>query len=96
MITLDFVHLSPVDPLYPVRQWLDAIEISDPRTAKLLCSLIPAQCPFAREVKLFGRTLFHIPPLCKLNPLYDQLMSLRFRSLTFLADECHENIAQYC
>ncbi|MCL1462996.1 Mo-dependent nitrogenase C-terminal domain-containing protein [Argonema galeatum] len=82
--------------LRPVRQWLESIEIQDSKVAKLLCKLIPSQCPFERDIQVFGRTLFHIPPMCKLNPVYDQLMMLRFRALTFLADVCGEDITQYC
>ncbi|MGF1499713.1 MAG: Mo-dependent nitrogenase C-terminal domain-containing protein [Elainellaceae cyanobacterium] len=83
-------------PLRPVRQWLDNIEIRSPRTARLISTVIPAQCPFERDITLFGRVIAHIPPLCKLNPLYDQLVGLRFRSLCFLADVCGEDIQSYC
>jgi hypothetical protein len=82
--------------LHWVRQWLEAIEIHDPKVARLLCKLIPAQCPFERNIKLFSYTVFHIPPLCKLNPLYEQVVSLRFRSLSYLADECGEDLIIYC
>lgn len=82
--------------LHPVRQWLESIEIRDAKAAKLLCKLIPSHCPFERDIQLLGHTLFHIPPLCKLNPLYEQLMSLRFRALTFLADVCGEDVTPYC
>ena len=83
-------------PLYSVRQWLESLEISDPKVARLLCNLIPARCPFAREIKLFDHTVFRIPPLCKLNPLYEQVVNLRFKSLCYLADECGEDITLYC
>jgi hypothetical protein len=43
-----------------------------------------------------GRKLFHIPPLCKLNPLYEEVVSLRFRALCYLADECGEDVTPYC
>lgn len=84
------------DVLLPIRNWIDGIEITNPQQAKELCKLIPSQCPFERDVQLFGRTLFHIPPLCKLNPFYDQLVFLRFRALCFLADECGEDVTAYC
>jgi len=96
MIKLNLLTLHNFDLLAPLRQWLEAIEIQNPQIAKLICTLIPAQCPFAREIKFGNRTLFKIPPLCKLNPIYEQLMMLRWRSLNFLADECGENITQYC
>jgi len=78
------------DMLGPVRNWLDNIKVQDRDFAHILCKLIPAQCPFERDVKLLGKVLFHIPPLCKLNPFYDQLTHLRFRALCYLADECGE------
>jgi len=84
------------DLLQPVRQWLDNVEIRDPKVARFISRLIPAQCPFERDVNLFGRTIAHIPPLCKLNPLYDQFVGLRFRSLCFLVDQCGEDIQSYC
>jgi len=58
--------------------------------------LIPSQCPFEREIKVYGKSLFHIPPLCKLNPLYEEFVGLRFRSLCFLSDVCKEDVSIYC
>lgn len=84
------------DVLRPLRHWLDQVEVSNPKVAHRLCKLIPAQCPFERDVKLFGRTLFHIPPMCKLNPLYEEVVGLRFRALCYLADECGEDVTPYC
>lgn len=81
--------------LRPIRQWLETIEIDDPKTARLLCLAIPAACPFEREIQVFGHTLFHIPPLCKFNPFYEQFIGLRFRALSFLADECGEDVSAY-
>ncbi len=83
-------------PLLPLRQWLDNIQIHSPKIARLICQLIPSQCPFERTIKLFGRTILHIPPLCKLNPLYEEVVALRFRALCYLADECGEDISRYC
>ncbi|MGD1805688.1 Mo-dependent nitrogenase C-terminal domain-containing protein [Dapis sp. BLCC M126] len=82
--------------LQPIRRYLDGVEINSPKMAHWLCQLIPAQCPFERDIKLFGHLLFHIPPMCKLNPLYDQFIGLRFRALSFLADVCGEDITRYC
>ncbi|MGD1914445.1 MAG: Mo-dependent nitrogenase C-terminal domain-containing protein [Rivularia sp. (in: cyanobacteria)] len=84
------------DILKPLRVWINNIEVRDRQFAHRICQLIPAQCPFERDVKLFGKTLFHIPPMCKLNPLYEEVVALRFRSLCYLADECGEDISQYC
>ncbi len=75
------------------QQWLENIEIKEKQTARHIVKLIPAQCPFAREIRGFGKVLFRIPPLCKLNPCYEQLVGLRFRALCFLADCCGEDIA---
>ncbi|MBD2344036.1 Mo-dependent nitrogenase C-terminal domain-containing protein [Anabaena subtropica] len=77
------------------RRWLDNIKVSDRQLAHRLCQMIPAQCPFERDIKLFGKTILHIPPMCKLNPLYEEVVSLRFRALCYLADECGEDVSQY-
>ncbi len=84
------------DPLHPVRDWLDSMEMHDSRVAKFLCKMIPPQCPFERDITLFGQKVVHIPPLCKLNPLYEQLVGLRFRALSYLADDCGEDVTPYC
>jgi tellurite resistance protein len=83
------------DPLKPAREWLDQLNIEDPRFARFICKLIPAQCPFERDIQLFGRKTVHIPPMCKINPLYEQLVGLRFRALSYLADDCKEDISAY-
>jgi tellurite resistance protein len=84
------------DLLKPLQDWLDHLEIADPRVARFLCQMIPPQCPFERDVVLFGHKLVHIPAMCKINPLYEQLVGLRFRSLSYLADDCHEDVSKYC
>lgn len=84
------------DLLYPIRQWLESIEIHNTKLAHFLCKLIPAQCPFERDVVLFSHKLFHIPAMCKLNPLYEEVVYLRFRALCYLADECGEDVTIYC
>jgi hypothetical protein len=73
-----------------VQHHLDNLEITGPKLARWLCQVIPAQCPFERDISLFGHHLFRIPPLCKLNPCYEQLIGLRWRALCYLADECGE------
>jgi tellurite resistance protein len=70
-----------------LRGWLDAQAPGDPAVARLLVKLIPAQCPFERDVVVLGRKIVHIPPMCRINPLYEQLMALRFRCLCVLAGE---------
>lgn len=86
---------SHPDVLHPVRDWLDTMDVHDPKVARMLCKLIPSQCPFERDISLFGRKLVHIPPLCKINPLYEQLVGLRFRALSYLADDCGEDVSSY-
>jgi Mo-dependent nitrogenase C-terminus len=82
-------------PLKPLRNWLTCLPVNDPRRAELLCQLIPSQCPFERDVNLLGLR-FHIPAMCKLNPVYEELVMLRFRALSFLVDECGVDITPYC
>ncbi len=84
------------DLLSPLRQWLNNIEVSDRTFAHRLCKSIPNQCPFERKIKLFGRTILSIPPMCKLNPLYNEVVSLRFRAICYLADVCGEDVSSYC
>lgn len=97
---VSLLHHAPSQPgwdfLRPLRKWLDNIQVSDRLLAHRLCKYIPAQCPFERDVKVFGKTLFHIPPMCKLNPLYEEVVGLRFKAMCYLADTCGEDISQYC
>ena len=86
---------ASVDMLYPIKDWLEGMEVKDPRLAKFVCKVIPPQCPFERDINLFGRKIAHIPPLCKLNPLYEQFTMLRFRALSYLADDCGEDVSKY-
>lgn len=95
MISLYSVQFE-LNPLNLIRESLESIEINNSDFAHLICKIIPARCPFEREVKLFKRALFHIPPLCKLNPFYEQFVGLRFKCLCYLADECGEDITAYC
>ena len=73
-------------PIQWLRNYLNQIEVSNPRTAKIICQLIPPSCPFERKIQLLGKTLLVIPPLCHFNPLYEELMVLRFRALSFLSE----------
>ncbi len=70
------------------------MQFHNTRIAHLTCKLIPPSCPFERDVRFFGYVLFHIPPLCKFNPLYEELIDLRFRALSYLA-EVNEDISAY-
>jgi hypothetical protein len=92
-------HLVPrekrgFDILFPLRRWVDGLQVGDRQIAHLICQVIPCCCPFERDIKFLGHT-HHIPPLCKLNPLYDEFVGLRFRALSYLADVCLEDITKY-
>ncbi|MGF1539759.1 MAG: Mo-dependent nitrogenase C-terminal domain-containing protein [Pleurocapsa sp.] len=82
------------DLLYPLRRWVDSIEVNNDKFAHFLGNLIPCTCPFERDINIFGKT-FHIPPLCKLNPLYNEVVSLRLRALSYLEGDCGEDIRKY-
>ncbi len=82
--------------LRPLRQWIDRLTINNEQQANLLCQMIPAQCPFQRNIKIGDRTILHIPPLCKLNPVYPEIVALRWRALCYLADKCGADISKYC
>lgn len=84
-----------LQPLKPVREWLDGLSVDDSRLAKFVCKMVPSQCPFERDITLFGRKTVHIPPMCKINPLYEQLVGLRFRAMSYLADDLGEDITPY-
>lgn len=85
-----------LQPLHAIRYWLNHLEIQHPVIAHIICRVIPVQCPFERNISLWGGVALHIPPLCKLNPLYEEVVGLRFRALCYLADECNIDIRRYC
>lgn len=82
-----------LNPLKQLKQWLDTIEMTNPQQARLVYRLIPGQCPFERTLKWGDRVLLRIPPLCKLNPVYDQLVALRFRAACYLVEHCNFDLA---
>jgi hypothetical protein len=75
-----------LNPLGPIRAWLDAYEVESSQVAHWICWLIPNRCPFARSIPL-GRYQLQIPPLCGLNPFYAQFLRLRCRALLYLAGQ---------
>lgn len=79
-------QLSEFNPLARLRHKLNAIEITDREMAQWICDHIPARCPFERRIYWFGHS-FSIPPLCKLNPCYGELVALRLRAVTYLMNE---------
>ncbi|MEM9005363.1 MAG: Mo-dependent nitrogenase C-terminal domain-containing protein [Cyanobacteria bacterium P01_F01_bin.86] len=93
-------HLPNTQPSHnfdlfaPLRHWLDEMTVTNPFFARFICRVIPNSCPFERDVTLCGYTI-HIPALCQLNPIYDELIALRFRALMYLSDICHEDITPY-
>jgi hypothetical protein len=84
------------DMLNPVRKIVDSLQFHKGMNAvaREIALRIPGACPFERDVKVFGVVLFHIPPLCKLNPLYEEFVGLRNRALIFLEGE-GESIQEY-
>jgi Mo-dependent nitrogenase C-terminus len=78
--------------LQSIRQWIDQLPIDNQWLASQVCAIIPAQCPFERDLTILGHSLIHIPPLCKLNPLYQELVTLRFRALCYLANEAEPKL----
>ena len=72
--------------LNALRHWLESIEIKHSWLARSICWIVPASCPFERDIVIWGRTIVSIPPLCKLNPFYEQLIALRFKSLVYLTE----------
>ena len=84
-----------LDPLSPLKRWLEHLEIKDRSFAHFICRVIPCSCPFESTITVLGHRLFHIPPLCKLNPFYHQFVGLRLKALSYLADVCGENVQHY-
>lgn len=82
--------------LSPLRQWLNQYNVQTANRAHLICQLIPAQCPFERDIRIANRIHLKIPPLCKLNPLYEEVVGLRFRALCYLAEACPADACRYC
>ncbi len=80
--------------LLPIQCWMNGMEIKNAKTAHLICQIVPSRCPFERDIKLLGHTI-HIPALCRINPLYEEIVALRLRSLTYLSEVCGENVTQY-
>ncbi len=93
---LEQITLPKLTLLAPLRNWLNQIEFNDSVFAHKVVAIVPAQCPFERKVTLFGKTILSIPPMCKLNPLYEEVVALRFRAICYLADECGEDVSAYC
>jgi hypothetical protein len=87
-------HTPKHDILRPFRHWVNQLEVTNRQFAHWICRVIPCCCPFERDISLLGHTL-HVPALCKLNPLYNELVGLRFRALAYLSDVCHEDVTRY-
>lgn len=79
-------QVQVLDVLQPIRNWIDSRPMKNTTVATLICQLVPAACPFARTIHFLGHSLV-IPPLCKINPFYEQLMGLRFRALVYLEEQ---------
>ncbi len=95
LLSKKLFSLSIKESFHLLQVRIDRLEIKNALLAHLICTLVPASCPIERDIKFFGHQIVHIPALCQLNPFYDQLMHLRFRSLSYLANESPENISRY-
>ncbi len=84
-----------LDPLFPLKRWLNNRDINNASVAHFICQVIPCSCPFERDITVLGRTILHIPPLCHLNPFYHEFVALRLKALSYLSDVCGENIDHY-
>lgn len=78
----------------PARKWISGMPINNVKRAELIARLVPQACPFEQTISIFGHTIVRIPPLCKLNPTYDQLVELRYRAINYLA-EAGEDVARW-
>jgi hypothetical protein len=68
-----------------IQSWLNTIQVESLEVAILICRIIPDRCPFQRRFSMLGYGV-EIPPLCKLNPFYPQLIALRLKALTYLME----------
>ncbi|WP_416223704.1 Mo-dependent nitrogenase C-terminal domain-containing protein [Synechococcus sp. CBW1107] len=66
-----------------LRHCLDDLQPDEPSVARFLIRLIPPQCPLKRDVTIVGRKLLHIPPMCRINPLDEDLNGPAFPGLVF-------------
>ncbi len=92
--SISLPHRPGLGPLTPLRRWIDRIDVNHRRLAHLVCRVIPCCCPFERDLTVLGHRV-HIPALCKLNPVYEELVGLRFRALSYLSDVCGEDVTRY-
>jgi len=83
------LHLprAPIAPLTPLRQWLNGFEVHQSWVAHWICYLVPNTCSSGYDLRILGRSWGHLPPLCQLNPLHEELLDLRFRAADFLYDQ---------
>ena len=48
-----------------------------------LAKTLPDSCPFEREIKFNDKVILYIPPLCKLNPLYEEVIEQKLINLGY-------------
>ncbi|MEL6552059.1 MAG: Mo-dependent nitrogenase C-terminal domain-containing protein [Cyanobacteria bacterium J06621_11] len=90
---MSFLPLSSKSPslfayfLTSIREWLNALEISNRWAARWICRVIPNTCSTGYDLRLFGRTWLHLPSPCSLNPFTEELVDLRFRAADFLFEQ---------
>jgi len=47
---------------------------------------VPDKCPFERQLWIGETLVLYIPPLCSLNPVSQQLYSIKLEAKTFIYD----------
>lgn len=88
-LTLAFAF--SVDKL--VRVSINSASAFSEADALFIVGFIPSTCPFERDVYLYKLKLFHIPPICKINPYYKEIVNLKLRAIdSLLLDHNYELI----
>ena len=73
--------------LDPLKHWLNGLDPGDERISSFIAHLIPFLDPFGCDIDLFAHKLVQIPVMCKINPLFEQFLAVRFRCLGHLSVE---------
>jgi hypothetical protein len=88
---MSFLPLSPKSLsshlLAALKEQINTLEVHNIQVAKWICRVIPNTCSTGYDLRFWGRTWLHLPSLCELNPLTDELVDLRFRAADFLFEQ---------
>ena len=81
-VACSFEVTQPWKPFAPLKQWLDSLDLGDEMIFSFVVQLFPSQCPFERDfIFLVACWSLSFPPMCKIHPLFEQLVALRFRCI---------------